>query len=279
MEKLIVTAALTGGLHGKEANEALPEQPEEIIEDALLCGEAGAAIVHLHARDAEGRGVGDPAVFARLNEGIRSRSDLVIQNTTGGTGIPVEKRLLALDAKPEMASLNMGTVVFFLPGDNGPTEIPFVNLRSEIEQFAKAMLERGIKPELEVYNPSMFGEVENLIAKGLLAEPYYVNMVMNVGGMGGYAGTAGNLVHMVEHLPQGAVFNVSGIGKAQLPLNVMSMAMGGHVRVGLEDSVYYRRGEPATGNAQQVARVVRIAKELGRDVATPDEAREILGFR
>jgi 3-keto-5-aminohexanoate cleavage enzyme len=279
MEKLIVTAALTGGLHGKEANEALPEQPDEIIEDALLCGEAGAAIVHLHARDEEGRGVGDPELFARINEGIRERSDLVIQNTTGGTGIPVEKRLLALDAKPEMASLNMGTVVFFIPGDDSLSEIPFVNLRSEIELFARAMLERGIKPELEVYNPSMFGEVENLMSKGLITEPCYVNMVMNVGGMGGYPGTASNLVHMVEHLPPGAIFNVSGVGKAQLRLNMMSMAMGGHVRVGLEDSVYYRRGELAEGNAQLVARAVRLAKELGRDVATPDEARAILGLR
>ena len=276
MDKLIITAALTGGLHGKKANPALPEQPREIIEDALCCREAGAAIVHLHARDSAGKGIGDPAIFSRINEGIRERSDLVIQNTTGGTGIPVGKRMLSLDAHPEMASLNMGTVVFFVESNEATEELPFVNLRSEIEAFAGAMLERGIKPEMEVYNPSMFGEVENLISKGLLAKPYYVNMVMNVGGMGGYPGTAGNLVTMVEHLPPGALFNVSGVGRAQLPLNLMSIIMGGHLRVGLEDSVYYRRGELASGNAQLVERAVRLAGELGREVATPDEARSIL---
>ena len=278
MDKLIITAALTGGLHGKEANPALPEQPREIIEDALRCREAGAAIVHLHARDVAGKGIGDVRIFSRINEGIRERSDLVIQNTTGGTGIPVGKRMRSLDARPEMASLNMGTVVFFVEGNEATEELPFVNLRNEIEAFAGAMLERGIKPEMEVYNPSMYGEVENLISKGLLAEPYYVNMVMNVGGMGGYPGTAGNLVTMVEHLPPGALFNVSGVGRAQLPLNLMSIVMGGHLRVGLEDSVYYRRGELASGNAQLVERAVRLAGELGREVATPDEARSILGI-
>lgn len=278
LEKLIITAALTGGIHGKEANPALPEKPDEVIRDAVDCFRAGAAIVHLHARDEAGRGVGDPAIFSRMNEGIRERCPVIVQNTTGGPGIPIEQRISSLDAKPEMASLNMGSVVFFVGTREEPGELAFHNLRSEIEAFAAAMLERGIKPEMEVYNPSMFGEVENLVAKGLLAKPYYVNLVMNVGGMGGYPGNAKNLVTMVDHLPEGAVFNVSGIGRAQLPLNVMSIVMGGHARVGLEDSVYYRRGELAGSNAQQVERLARVAGELGRDVASPDEARAILNM-
>lgn len=274
MDKLIITAALTGGIHGKEANPALPEQPDEIIEEARACYNAGAAVVHLHARDAEGRGVGDPAIFTRLNTGIRERCPVVIQNTTGGPGIPIEKRIQSLDAGPESASLNMGSVVFFYQG----REIPFHNLRFEIEAFAAEMQKRKIRPELEVYNPSMFGEVRHLIDRGLLDRPWYVNFVMGVGGMGGYPGTPENLLTMIRHLPGGAIFNVTGIGTYQLTMNTMAILTGGHTRVGLEDNVYYRRGELATGNAQLVERVVRLARELGRDIASPAEARDMLGI-
>jgi len=278
VDKLIITAALTGGMHGREANPALPEQPSEIIEAAVECWNAGAAIVHLHARDASGRGIADPDIFGEINEGIRSRCPLVVQDTTGDAAIPVEKRILSLDAAPDMASLNMGNVVFFVPGPEGVEEVDFVNLRSDIESFACAMLERGIKPEMEVYSPTMFGEVENLIENGLVREPYYVNFVMGVGGMGGYPGTPRNLITMVDHLPRGAKFNVSGIGKAQLPMSAMAMLLGGHARVGLEDNIYYRRGELASSNAQLVERVVRLAAEFGREVASPEEARAILNI-
>ena len=274
MDKLIITAALTGGIQGKEANPALPEQPDEIIRDAVECYNAGAAVVHIHARDSEGRGVGDAAIFSKINRGIRERCPVVIQNTTGGPGIPIEKRITSLDAGPESASLNMGSVVFFYQG----REIPFINLRSEIVRFAEEMQKRGIKPELEVYNPSMLGEVEYLIGKGLLESPVYVNFVMGVNGMGGFPGTAENLTAMINRLPAGAVFNVSGIGRCQLAMNTMSILSGGHVRTGLEDNVIYRKGEPARSNAQFVERVVRIARELGREPASPDEAREILGI-
>ncbi len=275
MEKLIITAALTGGIHGKEANPALPEQPDEIIREAVRCHDAGAAVVHLHARDRAGKGVADARIFREMNEGIRARCGVIIQNTTGGPGLPIAERITSLDAAPEMASLNMGSVVFFHEG----RELPFINLRSEIEAFAAAMLERGIKPEMEVYNPSMFGEVENLIKRGLLSKPYYINFVMGVGGMGGFPGTMKNLALMIDTLPEGSIFNVSGIGRAQLPMNTMAILAGGHARTGLEDCVLYRRGEPAKSNAQLVERVVRLARELGREVATPDEARSILGMK
>jgi len=275
MEKLIITAALTGGIHGKEANPALPEQPDEIIRDAVRCHEAGAAVVHLHARDRAGKGVADARIFREMNEGIRARCGVIIQNTTGGPGLPIAERITSLDAAPEMASLNMGSVVFFHEG----RELPFINLRSEIEAFAAAMLERGIKPEMEVYNPSPFGEVDNLIKRGLLSKPYYINFVMGVGGMGGFPGTMKNLAMMIDTLPAGAVFNVSGIGRAQLPMNTMAILAGGHARTGLEDCVMYGRGEPAKSNAQLVERVARLARELGREIATPDEARSILGMK
>ena len=209
----------------------------------------------------------EPDIFREINEGIRSRCPLLIQDTTDDAGIPVAQRILSLYTGPDMASLNMGTVVFFVPGPEGVEEVDFVNRRSEIEAFAVAMLERGIKPEMEVYSPAMFGEVENLIEKELVRQPYYVNFVIGVGGMGGYPGTPRNLNTMIDHLPEGAKFNVSGIGKAQLPMSAMAILTGGHARVGLEDNIYYRRGELASSNAQLVERVVRLAAELGRDIA------------
>ncbi|MCX8124437.1 MAG: 3-keto-5-aminohexanoate cleavage protein [Spirochaetes bacterium] len=274
MQKLIITAALTGGIHGKEANPALPEQPEEIIQAAYDCYNAGAAIVHIHARDKEGRQTASKEIFTEINNGIRARCPLIIQNTTGGPGLPIEKRMSSLEAKPDSASLNCGSVVFFYQGK----ELPFMNYRHEIEAFARAMRELNIKPELELYNPSMFLEVENLIAKQLLQPPYYINLVMGVNGMGGYEATPENLLTMVRHLPPGSIFNVSGIGKYQLAMNTMSILLGGHVRTGLEDNVFYSKSILAQSNAQLVERLVRLARELGREIALPNEAREILGI-
>jgi len=277
MNKIIITAALTGGIHAKEVNPALPEQPDEIIKDAYDCYNAGAAIVHLHARDANGKGVGDPRIFSEINRGIRERCPVVVQNTTGGPGIPIKERLTVLDALPEMASLNMGSIVFFVGREK--REVTFFNLRSEIEAFSAEMLRRGVKPEMEVYNPSMFGEVENLIARDLIKKPYYINLVMGVEGMGGFKGTPENFVTMQSLLPAGSICNVTGIGKWQMSMNVMAIISGCHTRVGLEDNVYYRKGELAKSNAYFVERVVRIAREIGRDIASPDEARKILEMK
>jgi 3-keto-5-aminohexanoate cleavage enzyme len=277
MEKLIITAALTGAIQGKEANPALPEQPDEIIKDAYDCYNAGASIVHLHARDKEGRSIGDTEIFKEINAGVRAKCPIIIQNTTGGVGIPIEKRVLSLNAGPESASLNMGSVVFFIGKEK--MESLFMNLRSEIEAFAARMLELDIKPEMEVYNPSMFGEVESLIKKNLLKKPYYINCVMGVDGIGGYAGITRNLLTMLNLMPTGSIYNVTGIGRFQMEMNVASMIMGGNVRVGLEDNIYYKKGELAKGNAQFVERVVRLAREIGREVASPEEARKILGIK
>jgi 3-keto-5-aminohexanoate cleavage enzyme len=277
MEKLIITTALTGAIQGKEANPALPEQPDENIKDAYDCYNAGTAIVHLHARDKQGRSIGDTEIFKEINAGVRAKCPVIIQNTTGGVGIPIEQRVLSLNAGPESASLNMGSVVFFIGKEK--KESLFMNLRSEIEAFAAKMIELDIKPEMEVYNPSMFGEVESLIKKNLLKKPYYINCVMGVDGMGGYAGTTKNLMTMISLMPGDSIFNVTGIGRYQMEMNVASTIIGGNVRVGLEDNVYYKKGELAKSNAQLVERVVRLAREIGREVATPEEARKILGIK
>jgi 3-keto-5-aminohexanoate cleavage enzyme len=277
MNKLIITAALTGAMQGKETNPAIPEQPDEIINAAYDCYNAGASIIHIHARDKNGASIGDPAIFREINTGLRAKCPVIIQNTTGGVGLPLDQRISSLEAGPESASLNMGSVVFFIGREK--KESLFMNLRSEIEAFASKMIELDIKPELEVYNPSMFGEVDSIIKKNLLKKPYYINCVMGVDGMGGYAGTTKNLMTMLSLMPEGAIFNVSGIGRYQMEMNVASIILGGNVRVGLEDNVYYKKGELAKSNTQLVERIVRLAKEIGREIATPEEARQILGIK
>lgn len=275
MDKLIVTAALTGGFHGKEANPNLPEQPEEITQAAYECWQAGAAIVHLHARDKEGKVSADPAVYADIISRIKKRCDVITQvSTGGGPGLDNEQRIKAINVNPEMASLNMGTMVRTRWNEDSF----FLNTRSQIEAYARAMLEKGIKPEMEVYSHSMMVDVTNLIEKGLLKKPYYVNFVLGMTHQGALPAEPKHLLSLINYLPKDAIFNVSGIGAGQLPLTTLSMLLGGHSRVGMEDNIYYTKGVLAKSNAQLVERTVRLANELGREIASPAEARQILGL-
>ena len=278
--KVIITAALTGGLHDKSVNPALPEQPGEIAEAAAGARAAGAAIVHLHARDPDGRPTGDAAIYREIHRLIRSRCDVIIQDTTGGgPNLSVAERIGAvIEAGPEMASLNMGTLVRTRsPGPERNTI--FRNTTDDIEAFARALLEQGIKPEMEVYSHSMLREVENLISEGLVEPPYWINLVLGMAHQGAEPATAKNLISLVDFLPPGTLFNVTAVGRAQLPMTTLSVLLGGNARVGMEDNTYYRRGEPARSNAQLVERSVRIIRELGLEPASPDEAREMLGLR
>lgn len=273
MSKLIVTAALTGGFHGKEANPNLPEQPEEIAQAAYECWQAGAAIVHLHARQKDGRPTCDPSIYGDIVARIKARCDVITQvSTGGGPEISPQDRKKAIEAGAEMASLNMGTMVRtrFAEGSF------FLNTRSQIEEYARAMLERGVKPEMEVYGHSMMVDVEHLVRKNLIRKPYYINFVLGMTHQGALPGEPRHLLSLIQYLPQEAVFNVSGIGPAQLPLTTLAMLLGGHSRVGLEDNVYYAKGTLAKSNAQLVERTVRIARELRRDIASPADARQIL---
>jgi 3-keto-5-aminohexanoate cleavage enzyme len=274
MRKIIITVAQTGGMHGKEANANLPEQPVEIANSTYECYNEGAAIVHIHARDNNGKVTSAPEVYKEIHELIRRKCNIILQDTTGGgPGLTLNERIRCLEAEPEMASLNMGTMMRV----SGPYEgVPFANPRAEIERFAKEMLERNIKPEMEVYSHTMFRDVTNLIKKGLIKKPYYVNLVMGMMHQGAVEASPEYLWSMREFLPEDSIFNVSAIGKAQLPLTTMSMLLGGMVRVGMEDNIYYKMGELAKSNAQLVARTVRIARELNMDIASPDEARELL---
>ena len=274
--KVIVTAALNGAFVTKDVNPNVPEQPDEIARAARESADAGAAIVHIHARDEQGRPCGTRAKFEEILRVVRDACPDVIVNfsTGGGTNLSIDERVSCLDADPEMASLNMGTLM----RQSGPNAgEPFVNMSADIEAWAAKMSKMRIKPEMECYSHSMYRDVRNLITKGLVEPPYYVNFVLGMKHQGAVEASPEMLASMHQALPDGCYFTVTATGAAQLPLTTMGMVLGGAVRVGLEDNVYYRKGELAGSNAQLVERTVRIARELALEPASPDEARVILG--
>lgn len=274
--KVIITCALTGGIHGKEANPNLPEQPDEIVEQGIAAWQAGAAILHVHARNSDGSNSMSKEIYHELHERLCAETDAVVQLTTGGSPLlPVQERLNTVLLNPEMCSLNMGMLNFYIRGER----VFFSNHREDIQQFASEMKRRGVKPELEVYNFSMLEEVEQLIATGLLDTPYMINLVLHTPTQGGSRGTAANLVDLVRRLPSNAICNVSSMGASQLPISSIAMAMGLNVRIGMEDNVFYRYKELVKSNAQLVERTVRIAKELELSPASPDDVRGLLGLR
>jgi 3-keto-5-aminohexanoate cleavage enzyme len=281
-DPVVITCALTGGIHGKEANPNLPEQPDEIVEQGVAAWRAGAAILHVHARNPDGSNTMDPAIYGELHERLCAETDAVVQLTTGGSPLlSVEERLNTVLLAPEMCSLNMGLLNFFIRGE----QVFFANHRSDIERFAREIVARDVRPELEVYSAAMLEEVAHLLSLGLFPPPYVINFVLHTPTQGGVRGTPYNLNDMVLRLRELPVawedlrVNVSAMGATQLPMTTIALAMGFNIRVGMEDNVLYRRGEPLTDNAQLVERAVRIAAELDRRPATPDEARAQLALR
>jgi 3-keto-5-aminohexanoate cleavage enzyme len=274
--RVIITAALNGAFVTKDMNPNVPEQPDEIAQAALECYNAGASIVHIHARDEQGKPTGTREKFEEIMAAVRGRcGEIIIQfSTGGGANLTIEERVRCLEAKPESASLNMGTLM----RQTGPyAGTPFSNLTRDIEAWAAKMKELDIKPEMECYSQSMFRDVNNLIAKGLVKPPYYVNFVLGMQYQGAIEATPESLVSMIQFLPADCYFNTTATAAAQLPITTMGMIMGGAIRVGLEDNIYYSRGVLARSNAQLVERSVRIARELNLDPTTPAEARQILG--
>ena len=270
-DRLIISAAITGSTPTTAQNPNLPVTEAAIAEAALACWNAGAAIVHLHVRDAQERMVCDPVRFARIMALIKaSGSDVIINlSTSGGPGNPDDAhRLGPLALKPEIASFDCGSLNF--------GRKVFVNSPDFLDLLAAGMIEHGVLPEIECFEAGHITAALQLIAEGKLRSPHWFQMVLGVRGAA--PGTAKQLMHMVEMLPDDAIWSCCGIGRAQLPLNLITMAMGGHVRTGLEDNIYYHRGQLAESNAQLVDRVVRLAHEVGRPVASPAEAREILGL-
>ncbi len=268
MEKLIITAAICGAEVTKEDNPNLPVTSEELADAALKAEEAGAAIIHLHVRDKDGNPAQDKSVFAAAINKMKDKGvTAIIQPSTGGAaGMTWQERIQPVYLNPEMATLDCGTTNF---GD----EI-FVNDMPLMRNFAKEMQKLNILPELECFEPGHIYNALQLNKEGLLSGHLHFDIVLGVPGA--MKASLKNLLFMVELLPAEATWAVAGIGRYQLPLATHAILMGGNVRVGFEDNIYYKKGVLAESNAQQVARIVRLAEELGRDIATPDEARRIL---
>lgn len=271
MEKLIITAAICGAEVTKEHNPAVPYTVEEIVAEALSAYEAGASIIHLHVREDDGTPTQNKERYEKCIKAIKERcSDVIVQPSTGGSvGMTPEERLEPVELSPEMATLDCGTLNF------GGDEI-FVNTENMIKIFGRKMIEKGVKPEVEVFDKSMIDMAIRLSKKGFIQTPMHFSFVMGVNG--GISGELRDFIFMKESIPAGSTYSVAGIGKYEFTLATASIISGGHVRVGFEDNIYLEKGVLAKNNGELVAKVVRIAKELGRDIATPKEAREILGL-
>ena len=269
MDKLIITAAICGAEVTKKHNLAVPYTMEEIGREAKLAYEAGASIIHLHVREDDGTPTQAKERFAlAIAEIKRLCPDVIIQPSTGGAvGMSNAERLQPLELVPEMATLDCGTVNF------GGDDI-FVNTENTIKEFGEKMIKLGVKPEVEVFDKGMIDTAIRLSKQGYISLPMHFNFVLGV--TGGIAATMRDLVYLIDSIPQGSTYTATGIGRHEFPIAAMSIASGGHVRVGFEDNVYLSKGVLAESNGALVEKAVRIAKELGREIASPEEARGIL---
>jgi 3-keto-5-aminohexanoate cleavage enzyme len=269
MDPLIITVAPVGAELTPDQTPHLAVTPAQLGAVAAKIRAAGASLIHVHCRNDDGTNTHDVERFRAAYAAIRAQSDLIVQFSTGGAiGMTPEERAAPLALRPEMATLTCGTVNF---GDD-----VFENSFPIMRGILAAMQTYGVVPELEIFDLGHLSNAKALEKSGHLTFPQHVDFVLGVPGA--LDATIENLVECVRALPPGCTWSVAGIGRMQLPLAVTAIAMGGHVRVGLEDNIYYSRGRLAT-NEELVARVVRIAGELGRPVAAPDEARRILGLR
>ena len=299
-EKFIVTAALTGAIHTPTMSSHLPITPDEIVEEARRASEAGAAVVHVHARDPEtGQPSADSNIFREILAGIKSKCDAVICTTTGGGfGMTVEQRVSVVKTySPELASLNAGSLNFALfpildkikkfkydwePQYLGMSEdFIFPNTFKTLREFTGFFNAEGTRPEFEIYDAGMLSNLEFLISKGYVTTPVYLQFVLGI--LGGMQATVNNLVFLLnsarEIIGDDFVWSVCAAGQHQFKMCNLALLMGGHTRVGLEDNLYLEKGIMAKSNAEQVEKIIRIGKEHGMEPATPDEAREILNLK
>ncbi len=287
----MICVACNGGIQGKESHKALPETADEIADSVAAAYEAGASMVHVHARDSRNFTLGARRAdeWHQVNSKIRERCpDIIINNTTGGDlTMSMEERLSCLDAGPDVASLNLTPDMsrFTMKARQAPLLHPREEMEVDVcipftygivEQFAAEMRKRGIKPEMETYHSGGAWVMRDLIGRKLVEPPYLIQTVM--GAQTASYPTPEHVIQLLRELPDRSVWLCSGIGPFQLPLTTLALLMGGHARVGLEDNLYYARGRKFSDNAEAVRRVVRIAGELNREVATPAQARSLLGL-
>ena len=272
MDKLIISACICGAEVTKENNPAVPYTVEEVVREAKSAYDAGAALIHLHVRWDDGTPTQDKGRFQEMVDAIRKECpDVIIQPSTGGAvGMTDLERLQSTEITPtpEMATLDCGTCNF------GGDEI-FVNTDNTINNFGKIMIERGIKPECEVFDKGMIDLALKAAKKGYIKSPIHFDFVLGVQ----MTATLRDLVFMATSVPEGSTWTATGIGKNCWDIVAGTIALGGHVRVGFEDNVYMSKGVLAKSNGEMVERVVQIAKLMNREIATPAEAREILGLK
>ncbi|XUY29845.1 3-keto-5-aminohexanoate cleavage protein [Agrobacterium sp. rho-8.1] len=300
VRKAIISCAVTGSVHTPTMSDYLPITPDEIAQQSVEAAEAGAAILHLHARDPkDGRPSADPAIFMQFLPRIKQQCDAIVNLTTGGAvGMSLDQRLgAARAARPELTSLNMGTMNFgvFVAAEQPRTwrydwEQPFLestrhtamsNSFAQIEAIATELSGYGTRFEHECYDISHLYNLAYFADKGIIKPPFFIQCIFGI--LGGMGGDHENLTHMVTIADKlfGNDWHLSvlGAGKHQIPFATMSAAMGGNVRVGLEDSLMIGRGQLAQTNAEQVRKIRRILEEAGREIATPDEARQMLALK
>ena len=272
MDKLIITAAITGSRNTRDIAPYIPITPEEITESAIECWNAGASIVHIHVRDPKnGLGTQDLELFRRVVTPLRQKTDLILSLTTSGIGgrnFSIEQRLIPLELQPRLASLDAGSINLGGGVFSNPPEF--------LDAAAKKMKEKGVKPEIEIFDLGMIVTALRMREEKKMDDPLYFQFVL--GTPWGAPATPKSFLHLYEHIPSNANWSVIGIGRGHLPMSMMGLIMGGHIRVGMEDNIYYEKGVLAKTNAQFVERIVRISREYGREVASPGEARKILGL-
>lgn len=274
-DKLIINAAITGMVPMKSDTPHVPITVDEIVADIKRVRDAGASIVHLHARQEDGSADYRAEVYSQILAGARAVAPDVILcvSTSGRVFKTFEQRSEVLDCRnpqPEMASLTLGSMNF--------PKVASVNDPDMIRSLAQRMAERGIVPEMECFDLGMVEYANYLVERRVLVAPFYCNLLL--GSLGTLSATPANLARMVGALPNGTTWAAAGIGRFQFPMNALAIAMGGHVRVGLEDNIWYddERTRLAT-NAELITRLVRIAQACGREIATPDEARTMIGLQ
>jgi len=298
-EKAIITAAITGGIHTPTMSDHLPITPKQIADEAVRAHEAGAAVCHIHARDPKtGRPAADVNLMQEIITDIKSRCKMVVCITTGGgLGMTVEQRVAPVALyKPELASFNAGSINFALfpvipkykewkfewetQYLSMTEDLIFPNTFKSMKEYCSKFRENGTKPEFEIYDAGMVNNIAFMLQAGYVHAPVYIQFVMGI--LGGITPSSENLLFLVDYARKmigDFEFSVCAAGKAQFAMCTQALLIGGNVRVGLEDNLYLERGRMAKSNAEQVSKIVRIAKELGIDAASPDEARQILGLK
>src|SRR5712692_6302901 len=278
MEPVVISAALTGVLATREQCPAIPYTPKEIAEEAKRSADTGAAIVHIHARTPEGGPDWSVETFAEILSEVRARTDVIVNFSTGAIGIAVEDRIAHIrELRPDIGALNMGSMNYAIYSERKKTfyhDHVFANPFKDIQFFLEAMNGAGVRPELECFDTGHIANTAPLIDMGVLRPPYQFGLIMGV--LGGIPGTTRHLVNQVDTLPTGSHWQVIGIGLNQWTLVAAAVTMGGNVRVGLEDNFYVEEGRMAKSNAELVEKAAHLAHDLGRPVATIEEARKIL---